>query len=60
MLHGLEGLTFSMKPNNSMLAYTVLVCGGFKCEPEGRVCYPIFCLPLEKSLWGLPKLNEIL
>ena len=29
-----------MKPNNSMLAYAVLVCGGFECEP--RVCIILF------------------
>ena len=38
-IHGLEGLAFSMKPNNSLLAYAVLVYGGFECEPEGMLPY---------------------
>ena len=28
-----------MKPNNSMLAYAVLVCVGFECESEGLLSY---------------------
>ena len=42
-----------MKPNNSLLAYAVLVCGGFECEPEGML--PYFWSPSSKHFMGSTK-----
>ena len=42
-----------MKPNNSMLAYAVLVYGGFECEPESKLSY--FLSPSGKKFMGSTK-----
>ena len=39
-----------MKPNNALLAYAVLVYGGFECEPEGMLPYSLS--PSSKKFMG--------